>query len=66
MLLIAILAASTALPFDKVLLHDGRLIEGKILQEESDEDTVFVRLPGADIPIRSDLVDRTYIEDLED
>lgn len=61
---LALLAApSTA--FDLVLLKDGRLVEGKLITDGSDG-TVVLRLPGADIPISMDLIDKTYIEDLED
>ncbi|MCB9899239.1 MAG: hypothetical protein H6825_14635 [Planctomycetes bacterium] len=51
--------------FDKVLLKDGRLVEGKLI-ESTDPDYCMLRLPGADIPIRNDLVQLTYVEDMED
>lgn len=62
-LLLPLVLASPAL-FDKVLLKDGRLIEGKLI-ESDDPAYVTLRLPGADIPIRNELVDRTYVEDME-
>ena len=57
--------ASVATPFDRVLLKDGRVIEGKLL-DSSDTEYVTLRLPGADIPIPMTMVDTTYVEDLED
>ena len=63
---LALLALSPAAEaYDKVLLKDGRLIEGKLL-ESDDSDYVRLRLSGVDIPIRAELVDKTFVEDLED
>lgn len=56
--------AAPAVSFDKVLMRDGRLIEGKLL-DEGESGTVMLRLPAADIPIPMSLVDKVYVEDLE-
>ncbi len=64
--LLALLCATPAVPaFDKVLLKDGRLIEGKLLDSD-DAAYVLLRLAGVDIPINQELVDKTFVEDLED
>ena len=60
---LALLAAPSA-AFDLVLLKDGRLVEGKLLSDGSDG-TVVLQLPGADIPISMDLIDKFFVEDLE-
>ncbi|MFT7464259.1 MAG: hypothetical protein ACI9EF_002609 [Pseudohongiellaceae bacterium] len=57
--------AADALSFDRVLLKDGRVISGKLI-ESDDENFVILRLPGADIPIDITVIDRTYVEDMED
>lgn len=64
MLLALAALAAPAPAFDKVLLKDGRLIEGKLLESEL-SGYITLRLPGADIPIAESLVERTYVEDLE-
>lgn len=51
--------------FDRVLLKDGRAIDGKLMESE-DKDFILLRLPGADVPIPLDLIDKTFVEDLED
>ncbi len=58
-------AAVTALPcFDKVLLADGRTIEGTLVPS-TDAGYVRLKIRGIEIPIRSDLVTKTYVENLE-
>jgi len=64
-LALAGLFAPCADAFDKVLLKDGRLIVGKLL-ESPDAGFVRLQLAGVEVPIRSDLVDKTFVEDLED
>ncbi len=58
--------ASAAHPFafDKVLLKDGRMIEGTIAESDDDQ-YVVIELPGTTIPIHQDLIDQTYVENLE-
>ena len=56
--------AAEAAPFDKVLLKDGRLIEGKLLDSD-DPAYIRLQLSGVEIPIRNELVDKTFVEDLE-
>ncbi|MGQ0553463.1 MAG: DUF1570 domain-containing protein [Planctomycetota bacterium] len=57
-------AAPATLLFDRVLLKDGRTIEGTILPSN---DTEFVRLEirGTTVPIRADLIEKTFVENLE-
>lgn len=57
--------ASVATPFDRVLLKDGRVIDGQLLDSD-DADYIVLRLPGADIPIPQAMVETTYVESLED
>ena len=57
--------ATELMAFDRVLLKDGRVISGKLIESE-DAGYLMLRLPGADIPIDMDVVDRTYVEDMED
>ncbi len=61
---IAFLTSPAHAAFDKVLLKDGRLIEGQLLESE-DASYVLIRLAGVDIPIHQDLIDKTFEEDLE-
>lgn len=62
--LLALLAATPALARDRVLLKDGRVIDGTLL--ESDEPGyIILQLPGADIPIPDELVEKTYVESME-
>ncbi|GJM20852.1 MAG: hypothetical protein DHS20C15_07670 [Planctomycetota bacterium] len=63
-LLAALALAPDSAAFDLVLLKDGRVVEGKLLSDGSDG-TVLLRLPAADIPISMDLIDKTFVEDLE-
>jgi len=55
--------ADQALGFDRVMLKDGRIINGKLVDSE-DKDFHVLRLPGADIPINKDLVERIFVEDM--
>lgn len=64
LLALGALLSPTASAFDKVLLKDGRLIEGKLLKSE-DPAFVRIRLAGVDIPINAEMVDKTFVEDLE-
>jgi tetratricopeptide (TPR) repeat protein len=57
-------AHSLAAPVDRVLLKDGRLIQGKLI-ESDDPDSIMLQLAGVEIPIRNDLIDKTFVEDLE-
>ncbi len=60
------LLAPAVLPaLDRVLLRDGRAIEGQVVPS-GDPDVTRLRLPGADISIRNALIDRTWIETPED
>ncbi len=61
--LLAIAASADA--FDKVLLKDGRLIEGKILDEDRDGAVQF-EIRGMEITIPHSMVDKSFVEDLED
>ncbi|MDG2150124.1 MAG: DUF1570 domain-containing protein [Planctomycetota bacterium] len=65
LLTLGALLCPPAAAFDKVLLKDGRIIEGKLLESE-DAGFVRIRLAGVDIPIHEDLVSKTYVEDLDD
>ena len=51
--------------FDRVLLKDGRTIEGRIVASD-DPDYVRLEVEDVEIPIRAELVDTTYVEDLAD
>ncbi|RKY21185.1 MAG: hypothetical protein DRQ55_05265 [Planctomycetota bacterium] len=66
-LLLAVLAflSAPAAAFDRVLLKDGRAIEGKLIDSE-DSGFIMLRLPGADVPIPLSMVDKTFVEDLDD
>jgi hypothetical protein len=64
LLLLAALAAE-ARAYDRVMLKDGRIINGKLIDSEDDQ-YYLLRLPGADVPISTNLVDRIYVEDMED
>lgn len=68
----AALAAILSAPagaFDKVLLKDGRMVEGKVLKEaapgEAAGDVTRLRIGKVEIPIANALIDKTWIEDLE-
>ena len=63
-LALAALALAPAARADKVLLKDGRQIEGKILKADDDK-VVRLKIGEFEIPIRGDLVDKTFVEDLE-
>ncbi|MHC5211589.1 MAG: DUF1570 domain-containing protein [Planctomycetota bacterium] len=56
--------AATATAFDKVLLKDGRQVEGTIL-ESDDPDYVRLEIKGTEIPIPLTMIDKTYVENLE-
>lgn len=62
-----LLAAAGARAFDKVLLKDGRMVEGKVLKpaEGAAGDVTLLRIGKVEIPIANALVDKTWIEDLE-
>jgi len=64
-MVVAALATGPLTPFDKVLLDDGRMIEGDVVEEDRDG-YVVLALPGAEVPISLDLVDQVYVENLED
>jgi Protein of unknown function (DUF1570) len=59
------LLAALLLPaFDKVLLKDGRTVEGQIVK--GDDPTVTkLKIGLVEVPIRNDLIEKTYIESLE-
>lgn len=62
----AVLTAALVSPaFDKVLLKDGRLIEGT-LTESPEAGYTAIAIGGMVVPIRDELVERTYVENLED
>lgn len=63
--LAVLFACLPAVAFDRVLLKDGRVIDGKLI-ESDDGDFTVLRLPGADVPIPNHLIDKTYVEDLAD
>ena len=63
--LAVLVAAGPAAAFDKVLLKDGRLIEGKIHDPDKDGHVAF-EIRGMTIEIPHAMVDKHYIEDLED
>ncbi len=50
--------------FDKLLLKDGRLIEGKIVPGES-PDVVVLQIRGAEVPVPSAMIEKSWVEDLE-
>jgi hypothetical protein len=60
------LAASVATPavFDRLLLKDGRAIECKIVDED-DPTYLTIEIRGTEIPVRHDLIESTYVENLE-
>lgn len=64
--LIPLLAAPLFLPatFDRLLLKDGRAIECRIVDED---DPIYLRIEirGTEIPVRRDLIEKTFVEDLE-
>jgi hypothetical protein len=64
-LLALALLSAVATPFDRVLLKDGRVIDGQLLDSD-DADYIVLRLPGADIPIPQAMVETTYVENLDD
>jgi tetratricopeptide (TPR) repeat protein len=59
------LTAALLAPFDRLLLKDGRSIEGKVVPSDV-EGYTRLRINEVEIPIRNDLIDKTWIEDLED
>lgn len=63
-LVAACLLAAPAAAFDKLLLKDGRAVEGLIVKGEDPAVTVL-RIGKVDIPIRNDLIDKTWVENLE-
>ncbi|MBM3985167.1 MAG: DUF1570 domain-containing protein, partial [Planctomycetes bacterium] len=63
-LLAAGLLAAPAAAFDKLLLKDGRAVEGQIVKGDSPDVTVL-RIGKVDILIRNELIDKTWIENLE-
>ena len=66
--LMLILGAAPALAaplcFDRVLLKDGRAIECTII-ESPDPGYVRIKIKSVEIPIRADLVDKSWVENLE-
>jgi hypothetical protein len=66
LLLSLALAASTgsAACFDKLLLVDGRMIEGTILPS-SDKGYVRLKIREVEVPVRADLISKTFVENLE-
>jgi hypothetical protein len=56
--------ATPAAAFDKVLLKDGRQVEGTIVASD-DPDVVQLEIEGTRIPIPMAMVDKTWIENLE-
>ena len=63
--LLALALAAVPAAFDKVLLTDGRLIEGKLLQP-TDDATTPLEIRGIVIPVPNAKIDKTFVEDLED
>src|SRR6187399_894264 len=60
-------AAALAAPvhaFDKVLLKDGRTIEGTLIPS-SDASVVRLKVKSIEIPIPATAVDRTFVENLD-
>jgi len=65
LLSLCLAAVSTAATcFDKVLLVDGRTIEGTLVPSP-DEGYVRLKIRDVEIPIRNDLITKTYVENLE-
>jgi hypothetical protein len=63
--LLAPLLAALLLPaFDKVLLKDGRTVEGIIVKGD-DPQITKLKIGLVEVPIRNDLIDKTYVENLE-
>ena len=50
--------------FDRVLLKDGRSIECTLI-ESPDPAFVRIKIKSVEIPIRADLVDKSWVENLE-
>jgi hypothetical protein len=71
MLILALLLTSGLAPclvaplcFDRVLLKDGRSIECTLI-ESPDPAFVRIKIKSVEIPIRADLVDKSWVENLE-
>lgn len=62
--LLILLTAATAGARDRVLLKDGRVIDGTLIESEN-PDYVVLQLPGADIPIPLTMVEKTFVESME-
>ncbi len=62
--LVACLIASPAAAFDKLLLKDGRTIEGTVVKG-AEADVTRLKIGKVEIPIPNDLIDKTWIENLE-
>ena len=60
----AVLAALLLPAFDKVLLKDGRTIEGIIVKGD-DANITKLKIGMVEVPIRNDLIDKTYVENME-
>ncbi|HTE05458.1 MAG TPA: hypothetical protein VK824_04610, partial [Planctomycetota bacterium] len=65
LLLSLCLSAAVTAPacFDKLLLVDGRTIEGEIVPS-TDKASVRLKIAGVEIPVRADLISKTFVENL--
>ncbi len=59
-----LLAALLAPAFDKVLLKDGRTVEGLVIKGD-DPDVTRLKIGLVEVPIRNELIEKTWIENLE-
>ena len=64
-LVATLVAAAPAIAFDRVLLKDGRTIEGTLLPSD-DGAVVRLKVNEIEVPIPSALVDKQFVENLAD
>ncbi len=64
LLAVAILAAAPLARADKVVLKDGRVIEGT-LRDVDEQGRTVLEIRGKAIPIEDALIERTFVENLE-
>jgi hypothetical protein len=63
-LVAACLLAAPAAAFDKLLLKDGRTVEGTLVKDEQLDVTVL-KIGKVEIPIPNELIDKVWVENLE-
>jgi len=56
-------ALAVAPCFDRILLKDGRVIEGDLLPPK-DAATTLLSIEGIEVPVRNDLIEKTFAENL--